>query len=299
MAKVLIVGEIYRESQYFVGAIPAANEVSIADSLTNIFGSKTLNVARVLSRLGNDVTFFARIGMESRVALETAFADYAISTERVSPVKTITGEITVITETSGSSAMALFRGANDKVTIEDIEILDKDLAEFDLVYVTTHLAAPLLSALVALCRDKTKVFIDFPNRQAEINLKHITTADFIAPNRQETELMLDTKIDSIKSAFEALQKIRKHFSGNILITLDADGCVLLQKDSGQPEHFATEAVTASDSAAAGDIFRAAFVSELLKSKKIAVAISKALRLATASVKIKGVNDTINNLDYSI
>jgi hypothetical protein len=37
----------------------------------------------------------------------------------------------------------------------------------------------------------------------------------------------------------------------------------------------------------------------MRTKSIAGAIQKALKLATASVKTKGVNATLDNLDYSL
>ncbi len=303
MSKILVIADIYAETQYFVDSIPLENQVAIALQVTNTIGSKTLNASRVLAKLGNDVFLFGKIGSDQNgsIALETIKDKYNLNPDFIYNVKnSSTGQLVVITNNNGKSSITIQFGANKLVNEEDIDHISKYLSGFDMVYSATNLTLPLLYKLVDKCNNfKVPIFIDVPNQQKEIDLKKLNNTTFIAPNRQEAELLLGIEIQSVEDAKSACIQIRENFIGNIIITLDEDGCVVLEKEKLEVDYYAASKQTTVDSTGAGDIFRAVFVSEYLNTSNISRSIQKAQLIASKSVKIKGVENTINNLDVKL
>jgi len=299
MKKILVVSDIYFETQYFLNKIPKAKEFEIASDVTNIIGSKTLNAARVLANLGNKVDLFGKVGSDGEKAIE-GIKKFGIFTEDIEVrYSSKTGQIVVQTDSTGESAITLFFGANNEITPESFDTLAKRISHYDFVYAATNLPLESLYRLASICEhNEVQFLVDFPNQQKLVDLKRLSEVDFIAPNRQEAELLLDMKILSIDDAFAALVKLRKSCLGSIIITLDSEGAVLLEKDSPIPRHFPTSRVKVVDATASGDIFRAIFVSNYLKSRNINESIILSVKIATESVRLKGVDYTLSNLDYS-
>ncbi|MCK9368393.1 PfkB family carbohydrate kinase [Candidatus Dojkabacteria bacterium] len=299
MNKILVVSDIYYETQYFVKRIPKVNEFEISTDITNIIGSKTLNAARVLKNLGNNTNLWGKVGSDGKNAIE-GIKDYGISTNNIETIfSSKTGQIVVQTNITGLSSITLYSGVNSEIHPDDFEKLEKSIKDYKFVYAATNLPLESLYKLAEICkRNEVGILVDFPNQQQQVQLDRLSDVDFIVPNRQEAELLLSIKITTIKEAFNALKEIRKKCFGNIIISLDKDGCVLLEKNSEVPVHFKALSAEVIDATASGDILRATFLSFYLIDSDLSGAIQKAVNFATESVKMKGVDYTIKNLDYN-
>lgn len=298
MAKILVIGDIYFETQYFIEDIPDAKQVSIASETTNNAGSKTINAARVMAGLGNEVSFIGRVGMDNLAELAlTDLQSKGIDTTLVNKLANYpTGQLVVQTNKDGNSAVTLSFGANKAFTGEDLENFKVVVKEYDLVYAATNLPLDYLYQVVSICNEANVLsFLDVPNQHRDIDLTKLKGATFIAPNREEAGLLLNTTITTIEDANGAINKIAEKTKANVIITLDKDGVVFISKDQTSPIHITAKQVDVVDSTAAGDIFRAVFVSAYLKSKNIESSLKVALETATESTRYKGVNNTITQL----
>lgn len=300
MSSILVIGDIYAETQYFVSKIPTEDEFMIADDAVAMFGSKTLNAARILARLDNQVSYYAHAGSDS----DGESADAFVKNQKLISLVTLvseekTGKIVVTTAQSGKSSVTLFKGANQTIDVGTILDLADEIESADAVYAATNLPLEGLYTLVELCHKQKKILLlDVPNQHELIDLKRFSTVDFFMPNRQETGLLLKRRIQTIDDAIKAAQDLRKNIAGTIIITLDKDGCVVLEKESTKVEHIKAKPVKSVDETAAGDIFRAVFLNYYLKSKSVKQSIEKALSVATESTKIKGVDETLRKVGLS-
>lgn len=294
---IVVVGDAYAETQYFVEEIPSQSEFAIASSATSVYGSKTINASRVLARLKDKVSFVAHLGQDTDGENTIqALSDWGI----LSLVKCIegekTGKIVVITNKSGKSSITLFRGANQTLSQKAISNLEAEIIKHDAVYAATSLPLDSLYSLAEICRvNKIPLFVDVPNQHSSIDLSRLASVDFFAPNRQEAELLTIQKINTINDAKVAALLLRKSLKGTIILTLDKDGCVLLKAGEDDPQHLTTSSVDSVDETAAGDIFRAVFFHYVLQLKSIDDAVRKALDIATESTKIKGVDKTLSEV----
>jgi sugar/nucleoside kinase (ribokinase family) len=298
MSSILVVGDVYAETQYFVDRIVTENQFTFASEATAIYGSKTLNAARIFSRLGNEVNFYAHVGKD----LDGENAISSLNSWGIIPlVRKVetnqTGKIVVITNSHAKSAVTLFRGANSTVSKPYISDLKEMISRVDGIYAATNLPLESLYLLTDICHSlKKPIFLDIPNQHAQLDLKKLSSVDFFAPNRQEAGLLLQRSIKTVQDALFAAEDLKKTLKGNIIITLDKEGCIVYEEGAKAPIHIATKSEQSVDETAAGDIFRSVFFDHFLKQNSIEKSIKRALSVASKSTKIKGVDTTLSTVE---
>jgi ribokinase len=298
MKNILVVGDIYTETQFHTEIIPRENEFAFASESTTTVGSKTINVARVLAKLGNTVTFCGVVGNDKDGnQINSELKEFNINPLLTQKIGMSTGKISLITPKSGKSSVVLSSGANMALTPDLISQIE--INQYDGVYTTTALPLNTLYRLAEIChKSAIPIFVDVPNQQVDLDLSQLVQVDFIMPNRQEAELISGQKINNIEDAKNIAKFLREKIQGSIIITLDKEGCVVMEANRLESEHFPVRNVETIDETGAGDIFRAAFVNKWLESSDITGSVKIALDLATDSVLIKGVNASIENVDSS-
>ncbi|WKZ25618.1 MAG: PfkB family carbohydrate kinase [bacterium] len=290
MPKILLAGEICAEKQYLMDSVPHANEVGFVNSVNTLTSSKIINAGRVLAS-SNSVSMFGVVGNDNNG--KQAISDlekYGIDTKLVyTTSESPTAEVLVLTDKDGQSAIVLNLNA---INFFDESKL-QNLSGYEYLYMATSMKLDQIYKMIERAnKDNVKVFLDFPNQQKEFDKEKLKTVDFVVPNRQEAELLLDIKITTIYEALEAVTKLKSFTDGIAIITLDTDGCVVFDKE---PKHYPTETITAVDATGSGDIFRGVFLSEYIKTNDLDQSIKKALQIATESVKYQGVDNSIEEI----
>lgn len=301
MANILVVGDIYYENQFFVPLIPVENEFSVATNVISLTGSKTINSARVMVKLSNNVDFFGKAGTDDYyLKVLSDFKRFGINLDKILQSESSrTGQIVYNTDDGGRSSVSIYFGANSTITVSDIEELEKTVNKYSMIYAATHLPLDCLYKLIEICENKrVPLFLDFPGQQKTVELKKLENVDFISPNREEAEMIFSEQIRTVEDAFRILYLFRKFCNGTIILTLDIDGCAVMERGSAEPMYLKTNPIQSADSTGAGDIFKAVFVSEYLKTNKIEQSLQNAQTIATKSVGYKGIDYTLENLDYS-
>lgn len=293
MTKILLAGEICAEKQYLMDLIPLAKEVSFVNSVKTLTSSKIINAGRVLAQ-ENSVSMFGVVGddIDGKKSISD-LEKYGIDPKLVyTTSEASTAQVLVLTNKDGQSAIILHLNAINY--FDETKLLN--LSDYEYLYMATSMKLDQLYKMIDRANlENLKVFLDFPNQQKELDKNKLKTVDFVAPNRQEAELLLDLKIANIDEALEAVKKLKSFTDGTVIITLDTDGCVVFAKDWTEPKHFSTEVVTAVDETGSGDIFRGVFLSGFIKTNNIELSIKKALKHATESVKYQGVNKSIEQI----
>lgn len=294
MTKILLAGEICAEKQYLMDSVPQVKEVGFVNSVNTLTSSKIINAGRVLAS-SNSVSMFGVVGDDNNG--KQAISDlekYGIDTKHVyTTSESPTAEVLVLTNNDGQSAIVLNLNA---INFFD-ETKLQNLSDYEYLYMATSMKLDQIYKMIDRAdKDNVKVFLDFPNQQKEFDKQKLKTVDFVVPNRQEAELLLDLKITTIDEALEAVTKLKSFTDGIVIITLDSDGCVVFDKEA---KHYPTETITAVDATASGDIFRGVFLSEYMKTNDVEQSIKKALQLATKSVRYQGVDNSIEEIKIKL
>ena len=290
MPKILSVGQIVIERQYLTDNIAKANEVAFVKKINTLASSKELNAARVMAK-NNDVYYVGSVGKDNDGESSIKYlSKYGINYDQVTSTSLGgTGQVVVITNSDGFSAITVFVGANDAIDVSKILVED-----YDFVYTSSANPLEKIYHLIDQCsKTNTPVLVDFPNKQKEFDKVKFKNICYLVPNRQEAGLIIDGKIITIRDALIAASELKELTLGTVIITLDKDDCVAFYKDWKEPKHFPTRKINVVDMTASGDIFRGAFVDQFLKTNDFVASIEKSLHIATESCIVSGVDNSIS------
>jgi ribokinase len=297
MSKILLAGEIMAEKQYLLDKVPAVKEVGMVNEVNYLTSSKIINAGRILA-VGNEVSMFGCVGEDTDGdnAIKD-FEKYGIDSSLVyTTSEAPTAQVLVLTNSDGQSGFIVYFSANNYFEPAKLE----NLAGYDYIYMATSMKLPKLYELIERAnKDGVKVFLDVPNQQKELDKTKLKTVEFVVPNRQEAEKLLDVKIETVEDALKAVTKLKSYTDGNAIITLDKDGAVAFAREWTEPKHFTTSKVEVVDETGSGDILRGALLREYLNTHNIETSLVKALQLATEAVKYKGVNNSIEETKKTI
>ena len=293
MAKILLIGDICAESQYLVDRMPSENSLSIVEQVNYVTSSKIVNAGRVLAS-NNDVSIFGVVGNDDkRAKVLEDLKRYGIDTKLIYSTNAPTDEVLVITDKNGYSAVAIYLPASRNLDQSKIE----NFSGYDYIYTATSLPLFQLYKIIERAHvGETKIFLDIPDQHEEFDLNMLKFVEFVVPNRQEAGLLLKREIINLTDGLQAAIDLKKYTNGHVIITLDKDGCIVFAKDWNKPQHFSIPLVKAVDSTGAGDIFRGVFLREYIKTHNIEISIKIALNISSESVKIKGVENSIQFID---
>src|SRR5258708_4749722 len=292
MAKILLAGEIMAEKQYLMDRVPTVREVGIVDKVNYLTSSKIINPGRILATK-NAVTMFGSIGddTDGKNSIED-FKKYGIDPSLVyTTPKAPTGQVLVLTNKEGQSGFIVYLSANNYFEPSKLDTL----SGYNYIYMATSMKLPKLYELIEKANNENiKEFLDIPSQKKDLDKTKLKTIEFVIPNRQEAEKLLDLKIETIEDAKEAVIKLKSFTDGNAIITLDKDGCIVFGKSWNESKHFPTKAVNAVDETGSGDILRGVLLSEYSETNDLEKSIKKSLEIATASVGFQGVDSSIES-----
>ena len=292
MANILLVGEIMAEKQCFVNELPSERNVVFSDNIISLTSSKIINAGRILA-VDNQVYMFGVVGedLDGKNAM-VDLKSYGIDTNHVYTISdSSTDQVLIFTDKNGVSAFLLHLSAGKKFDNTRLE----SFAGFDWICISTSMVLPQLYEVIARADGEgVKIFLDFPNQQKEFDKDKLRTVDIVVPNRQEAELLLDVRINSLQEAKSAACLLKSSTDGNVIITLDKDGCVAVASGWGQPRHFPVTAKKPVDETGSGDIMRGVLLNEYIKTNDLENSIEKAQQIASMSLDDVGVNSSIEN-----
>lgn len=290
--KVLLVGSILIERQFFVDSIADKNQVAISHLVNTLTSSKVINAGRIIAS-NHSVEMLGGIGrdLDAKKALSD-LSYYNIGSKFItSTSQNPTGQVIVITDKNGSSAITVYLGASMNIDMSPVN--EANLYQYDFIYMTTDIPLNNMYDLINLASKlNVRILLDFPNQQKDFDKKYLREVAIVSPNRQEAELLLNTKIFTLNDAKIAAKKLKTYTKGHVIITLDKDGCVLCPSTSDEILYIEAKQVDAKDDTASGDIFRSVLISDLLINDDISESASCATKIATDSVMVSGVNQSL-------
>lgn len=261
----LVIGDIIFD--VFLGQLEAnaslqRNGTSYCDSAKIEFGGAG-NVAAALSSLGANVSFIGKAGDDLWGRLyETDLLERDITTAISYEKRTLTGLAFVSLSHTGERSFRVFRGANDRLSVKDI---DKSLNLFEnseYMYFSGYslVADPQKTAIyhaVRLAKKYgVKIFFDpgahnLIKTDFELFKKLLDVCDVVCPNIEEAKAI--TRSAKLDDAILRLQKTSKL----ICLKCGQDGCILIHnKDCVKIPGFKVKCV---DTTGAGDAFAAALI----------------------------------------
>jgi ribokinase len=282
-ANIVIVGSYNTDLTTYLKRLPRAGETVSGDRFVTGPGGKGSNQAVAAARLGADVTFVGRVGMDvfGELALRI-WADEGVNTEYVvRDSENATGVAPIFVEESGENMIVVALGANLAVNRNDVDAAGEVIAGADVVITQLEIDQDAAAYALQQAREKGVRTILNPAPAASISSEFMAQADLITPN--ETELFTLAGRGHVSAEEEAIDEAARSLltrdDQTVVVTLGAQGARWVRKDgAGTVPTFQVNVV---DTTGAGDAFNGGLAVALANELEL----EQAIRFANATAAL--------------
>jgi ribokinase len=285
---IVILGVFVADTAYRATRQPRMGETILGTSFALGPGGKGSNQAVAAGRLGADITFLTRLGVDPFADMARRTWDEAgVKSAVIDTPESYTGAAYIfVEETSGNNAIIVSPGAAMLISPADIEA-HAGLIRSAGVFVT-QLEQPIEAALRALeiARGAGVTTILNPAPAAKLPDRIYTLCDYITPNETEAEELTGIKVSSIDDARRAAGNLLEKGVGAVIVTLGDKGALLHTAD--RSDHVGTvNAGPVVETTGAGDAFNGGLAAALSRGVEPLLAVRFACAVAGISVTRPG------------
>ena len=298
-SKIYVIGSSNTDMVVKSNFLPKPGETVIGDTFLMNPGGKGANQAVSACKLGADVTFITKVGndMFGKKAVNN-FKKIGIKTDYIRIDKSNSSGVAIImVDKSGENSISVAPGANNSLTIKDVNFIEEKLKADDYVLIQLEIPKTVVEYLIEICNKlKVKLILN-PAPFQKISDYHLSQVNTITPNEIETEYLSGIKVKDKETAKKASEILINKGIKNIIITMGEKGA--FYKSSSFEGLIPTKKVSVIDSTAAGDTFNGALVAGLSMKMDMLTSIDFANNAATYSVTKLGAQSSapsINNLN---
>ena len=295
-SKIYVIGSSNTDMVVKSNFLPKPGETVIGDTFLMNPGGKGANQAVSACKLGADVTFITKVGndMFGKKAVNN-FKKIGIKTDYIRIDKNNSSGIAIImVDKSGENSISVAPGANNSLTIKDVNFIEEKLKADDYVLIQLEIPKTVVEYLIEICNKlKVKLILN-PAPFQKISDYHLSQVNTITPNEIETEYLSGIKVKDKETAKKASEILINKGIKNIIITMGEKGA--FYKSSSFEGLIPTKKVSVIDSTAAGDTFNGALVAGLSMKMDMLTSIDFANNAATYSVTKLGAQSSAPSLN---
>lgn len=256
-AAVVVVGSCMTDLVSLTSRLPRTGETIHGHKFFIGFGGKGANQCVQAARLGAKTSMVCKVGKDSfgNDYIEN-LKQNDISTEFAYQTKdAATGAASIIVNNEGQNIIVIVAGANLLLNSEDLQEASRAISRAKVMICQLEVTpAASLEALTMAHSHGVKTLFNPAPALADLDPRFYTVSDVFCCNESEAEILTGLAVGSPEEAGKAALMLRARGCRLVIITLGADGCVMLTQTDASPKHIPTERVTAVDTTGAGDSF---------------------------------------------
>ncbi len=284
MKRVLNFGSINVDHVYTVDHFVRPGETLSCQEYRKFAGGKGLKQSIALAQAGASVYHAGIVGIAD-TWLKSLLEDKGVDTRFVETINGPSGHAIIQVNSMGENAIVIFGGANQLMSLSDVQLIINGFGPNDYVLVQNEVNAVPEIIQSAKAKGMTIVFNPAPMSPQVLNYP-LELVDILVVN--ETEAHSLTGESEPAAIYEILKPRCPHTS--IVLTMGPKGAVYFS--SQIRFHQPAEKVHVVDSTGAGDTFIGFFLAELIKTNDPNIALSYATRAAAICVSRHGAADSI-------
>lgn len=293
---IIVYGTLNMDFVCYVDRLPMIGETVTSRKFTKVPGGKAANQAVAASRLGANVAMVGRVGNDDiGQVLRQNLRNDKIDDEMVYITDNcMSGTAMINVDNQGQNTIVTNLGANACLTKEDIDQTKDKLSSAKLALLQLEIPLDSAEHIIKTAHQlKKKVLLNLaPVFSLDKNILQLV--DLLIVNETEASHLVDIKVEDIKSAKMAAEKLTELGIENVIVTLGEAGAVL--KSSDTLIHYPSPKVKAIDTTAAGDCFVAAVGWFWISEGSLTFAVQKAVEVAALSVKKQGAQPSLPTLE---
>jgi ribokinase len=290
--KVCVVGAANIDLISYVPRLPRVGETLHGTQFRMGYGGKGANQAVMAARLRAEVTMVCKLGRDvfGEGTLEN-FRAHGVDTTHVTFTEdAFSGVAPIAVDPDGRNAIIIVTGANDLLSLDDLERARPAIAAADVVVCQLELPVETTLSALRIAREEgvRTIFNPAPARD-DLPDELFRLSDVICPNEPETELLT-----GMPAGEGAARELLARGVGAVVLTLGDQGCLLVEGDS--VTEVPVEPVRAVDTTGAGDAFVGAFATFLAAGRSPVDAAERSNAVAALGVKGHGTQTSFPSAD---
>ncbi|XP_059209295.1 ribokinase isoform X2 [Centropristis striata] len=252
---VMVVGSCMTDLVSQAPRLPKAGETIHGHKFFIGFGGKGANQCMQAARLGAKTAMVCKVGKDF-------FGDNYIQNFKDNGVRTdfvgqssdaATGAASIIVNDAGENAIVIVAGANMQLGSEELQEALSAIRQAKVVVCQLEVTPQTsLQALRMAQENKVKTIFNPAPAIPDLDTDFYRASDVFCCNESEAELLTGFSVVNVEEAHQAGQELLRRGCGSVIITLGAQGCVVLKAQ--ESKHVQSTAVTAVDTTGAGDSF---------------------------------------------
>lgn len=291
-AAVVVVGSCMTDLVSLTSRLPKTGETIHGHKFFIGFGGKGANQCVQAARLGAKTSMVCKVGKDSfgNDYIEN-LKQNDISTEFTYQTKdAATGAASIIVDNEGQNIIIIVAGANLLLNTEDLREAASAISRAKVMICQLEVTpATSLEALRIAHSNGVKTLFNPAPAIADLDPEFYTLSDVFCCNESEAEILTGLEVGSPTDAGKAALVLLERGCQVVIITLGAEGCVMLSQTEPVPKHIPTEKVKAVDTTGAGDSFVGALAFYLAYYSNLSLEemLKRSNFIAAVSVQVTG------------
>lgn len=289
--KVLNLGSLNIDYNYFLGHIMQTNETQAANEMRVFPGGKGLNQSIAMARAGMEVHHAGVIGEDGDFLVDT-LQSAGVHTELIQKTEGRSGHAIIQVDPMGQNAVMIYRGCNTDVTTEYIDTILEDFDEEDILVLQNEVTNVAYAIERAHEKQMRIVLNPSPCNEA-LKSCDLSKVDLFFINEVEgRELTSYVQPGDILIGMQ-----EKYPDSSCVLTLGSQGAFF--KTTQESVYQPALPVHAVDSTAAGDIFEGYFLSSYLNGHSAKESLKIAAYAAGISVQREGASMSAPTMEETL
>ncbi len=298
-SRILVIGSINLDLVVRGTALPAAGETVIGGRFFQASGGKGANQAVAAARVSDEpVVLIAATGndpfgsqLRSELGRENLHMDHVFQVDEEA-----TGVALILVNQDGENSISVAPGANARLDASHLDLLEDSIWKSAGIFLAS-LEVPLETVAEGLKRARahglTTILNPAPASKELARHPLMQEVDLLTPNRQEAELMTGMTVKDPDSAGMAGRQLQHHGPRRVIITLGAEGAVLIDEEI---RLLPATQVDTVDTTAAGDCFNGVLAAALARQEDLFSAAQQATIAAGICVSRPGAQPSLPTRD---
>nr|XP_057945934.1 ribokinase isoform X2 [Doryrhamphus excisus] len=219
------------------------------------------------------------------------FKDNGVHTDFVEQTTdAATGVASIIVNNAGENAIVIVAGTNMLLSMKELQEARPAISCAKVLVCQLEISPQTsLQALRIAKENKVKTIFNPAPAIPDLDPEFYRVSDVFCCNESEAELLTGSSVNTVEEACRAGRELLSRGCGTVIITLGAQGCVVLDAQDVSSKHVPTTAVAAVDTTGAGDSFigALAFYMAHYPTMQLEEAARRAGQVAGVSVQAMG------------
>ncbi|XP_009319197.1 PREDICTED: ribokinase [Pygoscelis adeliae] len=272
--------------------LPRAGETVLGHKFFIGFGGKGANQCVQSARLGAKTSLICKVGKDSfgsdyvenlkKNGISTAFVGQTTDAA--------TGTASIIVNSEGQNVIVIVPGANLLLNFEDLKKAADVICKAKVVVCQLEITpAVSLEALKMARASGVKTLFNPAPALADLDPQFYTHSDIFCCNETEAEILTGIPVGNLEDAEKVGHMLLERGCKLVIVTLGAEGCMMISVEEPIPKHVPAGKVRAVDTTGAGDSFVGALAFYLAYYPKLPMEemIRKSNCVASVSVQASG------------